>query len=734
MMSDMKLFGVHALACGWVLPPTPTLPRQGGGEDQIERTFRPLLAGGGEEYRIEGTNRPLPPGGGGLGWGGMRTLVLLYLFFTLGFNPCLAAPVITVDEKIHDFGTLYVEDQKTVDHRFTLSNAGDEPLVIRDIKTSCGCTQAAISRREIPPGESASLDASLQSRNRDGKERIRISVYSNDPAQPVLEFGMAGFLITHWEVEQGQENERMLLVIPATRTWDFKVTSYQKLTDVGEPWRILSAASSHPLVSVAQVGEGQSTEQNGFRKTIFAYRATIQPGSHTSNHEKAEINLTTSDPAYAHLTTRTAWIVEGDLTVRPRGVRLLHSKYFANGEDGPAKRSKPGNRIRISSRSKTPFQITDVKADLPFLVEWKAGVQSTSAELTLAVTGEHASKPAGLLKIFTNRPGEEVFEVTLLGEVQEQAPIFSSSQPSYNFGNIFADEAQVLTQVFELKNLGTRSLDLSVGELHGATPSLSTQSLTPGTQANLKVEGDLRNQTGPVDLWAQLRTNDPTNATPTFHLTGEILPRWRISPTQVDFRTVRPGEEEVRTIQVIQFFPSWASPVELIPSTSVSGETRAEVGHMAKVYLPVGYGTSETEVTIRLIPPAKPGRYQTQLPLQTKEPIQWTPPSIGLEWEALGDIRFRPSTLLLASPGEGPAKPVHLRIYSKEGQEFHVKALQAPEGIVVQEIASKVGETLYQVTATRAPLPGERLVFMLDREDLPEVSVDLQPATGASSQ
>ncbi len=658
---------------------------------------------------------------------------LLFLITPISLNPCSAAPVITVDEKVHNFGVLYVEDHKTVDHRFTLQNAGDQPLLIRDIKTSCGCTQAEISSREIPPGETATLDASLQSRNRQGKEQIRISVYSNDPNQPVLEFGMAGFLIPHWQIEPISETRRMLIVIPSSRTWDFKVTSNRILSDTGEPWQILSATSDHPLVSVALVSQPQVSEKDGFRKTVFTYRATIRSGSKTSNLEKANLMLTTSDPVTPRLAIGVSWIVEGDLTVRPRGVRVFRSRYFTGGDDSLGHITKPGNRVMISSRSRTPFRILDTKVDPSFQVDWKAGVSSATAELCLMVQGEQASKPQGLLKITTDRPGEEVFEVELYGEVQEQAPIFSTSSYNHHIGTLFADEVQRVSREFEIKNLGTRPMEISIEEISQATPNLSSQALAPGASTTLILQGDFRNCFGRVDHWVRLRTNDPTNVTPTFHLTGEILPRWRLLPEKIDFRTVRPGEEEIRKVIVTQFFPSWNSPVELVPVSAERGEYHLEVGAMRKVYQSIGYGTAENEVTVHLVPPDGPGRHHRVISLKTREPASFPPPGIEIFWEVPGDIRFRPSTLPLAVSGDGQKKPANLRIYSRDKKEFRVNSVRSPEAIQVLERERKPTEILYEVTARRAPLPGERLVFELDREDLPEVSVDLIPISSGSN-
>jgi hypothetical protein len=62
-------------------------------------------------------------------------------------------PVIEFDKKEHDFGE--IEAKKKVETTFKYKNTGEAPLVITDIKTSCGCTVPQNwSREPLLPGES----------------------------------------------------------------------------------------------------------------------------------------------------------------------------------------------------------------------------------------------------------------------------------------------------------------------------------------------------------------------------------------------------------------------------------------------------------------------------------------------------------------------------------------------------------------------------------------------------
>lgn len=62
-------------------------------------------------------------------------------------------PAITFDKMEHDFGE--IEAKTPVETEFNYTNTGDAPLVITDIKSSCGCTVPQDwSREPLAPGAS----------------------------------------------------------------------------------------------------------------------------------------------------------------------------------------------------------------------------------------------------------------------------------------------------------------------------------------------------------------------------------------------------------------------------------------------------------------------------------------------------------------------------------------------------------------------------------------------------
>lgn len=77
-------------------------------------------------------------------------------------------PVLTFDETEHDFGE--IEKGKSVETTFSYKNTGNAPLVITDIKSSCGCTvPEGWSKAPLAPGKSGSFSVKF---NGSGSNKI----------------------------------------------------------------------------------------------------------------------------------------------------------------------------------------------------------------------------------------------------------------------------------------------------------------------------------------------------------------------------------------------------------------------------------------------------------------------------------------------------------------------------------------------------------------------------------
>src|SRR5690606_36662998 len=89
-----------------------------------------------------------------------------------------SAQTISFDKTTYDYGTVKAGSDG---HRFfTVTNTGDKPLIINDIKASCGCTTPEWSKDPIMPGKTAKIKVGYNTTIK-GVFVKTIEVFSNDP-------------------------------------------------------------------------------------------------------------------------------------------------------------------------------------------------------------------------------------------------------------------------------------------------------------------------------------------------------------------------------------------------------------------------------------------------------------------------------------------------------------------------------------------------------------------------
>lgn len=93
-------------------------------------------------------------------------------------------PAAVVAEPVFDAGLVPVGEK--VEAEFTISNTGDAPLEITQVRPACGCTVAEYDE-VIAPGGSGTVHAVVDTKSEVGANAKAITVYTNDPRNPRLQ-------------------------------------------------------------------------------------------------------------------------------------------------------------------------------------------------------------------------------------------------------------------------------------------------------------------------------------------------------------------------------------------------------------------------------------------------------------------------------------------------------------------------------------------------------------------
>jgi hypothetical protein len=118
----------------------------------------------------------------------MKKFVLILFVGLIGYATQAQAAKIVFEETTIDYG----EIEKGADgvRTFKFTNTGDAPLVIEDIKSTCGCTIPKKPDGPIMPGASDTIQVKYDT-NRVGPIRRSISVYSNAD-EPIITLNIRG--------------------------------------------------------------------------------------------------------------------------------------------------------------------------------------------------------------------------------------------------------------------------------------------------------------------------------------------------------------------------------------------------------------------------------------------------------------------------------------------------------------------------------------------------------------
>ena len=111
----------------------------------------------------------------------MKQVLTLLAFFLLGSFAVNAqnatGPVMTFPVSTIDYGKIEKGSDKV--RKFSFTNTGNEPLVIKSAKGSCGCTVPTYPQEPVMPGETKTIDVSYDT-NRPGAFTKTVTLETNE--------------------------------------------------------------------------------------------------------------------------------------------------------------------------------------------------------------------------------------------------------------------------------------------------------------------------------------------------------------------------------------------------------------------------------------------------------------------------------------------------------------------------------------------------------------------------
>lgn len=113
-------------------------------------------------------------------------------------------------------------NEKSVEAVFEFKNGGNDPVTINEIKTSCGCTTAQLSKREYQPGEVGEVKVLFNLGARTGFQKKYINIKTNDSSVPEVKLTMKVDIpqvlkispaFVYWKAGQQPDEKRIKLTV-----------------------------------------------------------------------------------------------------------------------------------------------------------------------------------------------------------------------------------------------------------------------------------------------------------------------------------------------------------------------------------------------------------------------------------------------------------------------------------------------------------------------------------------
>lgn len=91
---------------------------------------------------------------------------------------------LVLSESHFEFGKMKKGEQK--EHIYEVTNTGENPLIISQVKPGCGCTVPDYTREPILPGQKGKITLKFDSSNFDGLVNKQAEVFANVEKAPII--------------------------------------------------------------------------------------------------------------------------------------------------------------------------------------------------------------------------------------------------------------------------------------------------------------------------------------------------------------------------------------------------------------------------------------------------------------------------------------------------------------------------------------------------------------------
>lgn len=246
----------------------------------------------------------------------------------------LTDQLIPTAQRAHDFGT--VARAAKTEHRFEIRNPFKQPMHLRSISASCGCTTPIIESEWIQPGQSGTVMARFNTGTFTGDRKASLNLFIDQPSNMQVQLNVKGYIRSDIVINPGEIN---FGTVPLGESKRIEANiEYAGRSD----WKVTSVSSNADFIT-ASITETARTPGRVAYKLI----ANLAPGAEAGT-QATQLTLHTNDSRLKSVPLCCLAQIEAPLAVSPNHVTL-----------GEMKAGQPVQQ-RLLIKGNEPFQVVDV--------------------------------------------------------------------------------------------------------------------------------------------------------------------------------------------------------------------------------------------------------------------------------------------------------------------------------------------------------------------------------------
>jgi hypothetical protein len=300
-------------------------------------------------------------------------------------------------EPIFDFGSVWQGENVT--HNFKFQNVGDDTLKISKVRASCGCSKAEASTNKIPPGRFGEIEVAFKTGGYLGRQTKNISVYSNDPTNPVVKLQLKG------EVKMEVEVRPSYLSFGSIPKHT-QATGQFEVIQRGEQELIIERVTTNK--ESLKIDSVEKQERGG--KNIYSVKVSFNGDAPVGNLLE-RVEITTNLERRKTILVPVRARILGDIQLSPE--RLMFKVPAGTKRIFPVIISTKGDNfeiLKIENRVKhISTEIFTVEKFKKYRIDFEIASDTPPGTID------------GTVKVYTNCPGETELTISIFGSVMDEA-------------------------------------------------------------------------------------------------------------------------------------------------------------------------------------------------------------------------------------------------------------------------------------------------------------------------